>query len=90
MSLDIQYLVWLQDLRAALGDNLNEIFNGISKFAVVIMPLSYSIATGIMFAMMFWVLIKVCTGKSKDVSPVMWVIFAIFALRILALVTSFS
>ena len=58
--------------------------------AVVIMPLSYSIATGIMFAMMFWVLIKVCTGKSKDVSPVMWVIFAIFALRILALVTSFS
>ena len=58
--------------------------------AVVIMPLSYSIATGIMFAMMFWVLIKVCTGKSKDVSPVMWVIFAIFALRILAMVTSFS
>lgn len=58
--------------------------------AVVIMPLSYSIATGIMFAMMFWVLIKVCTGKSKDVSPVMWVVFAIFALRILALVTSFS
>ena len=39
MTLDIQYLVWLQDLRAALGDNLNEVFNGISKFAVVIMPL---------------------------------------------------
>lgn len=39
MTIDLQYLVWLQDLRNALGGTLDEFFNGISKIAVVIMPL---------------------------------------------------
>ena len=58
--------------------------------AIVMMPLAYSIATGIMFAMLTWVIVKVCTKKAKDVSPIMWVVFVIFLLRILALVTHFS
>ncbi|MCR5775910.1 MAG: NCS2 family permease [Lachnospiraceae bacterium] len=57
--------------------------------AVVMMPLAYSIATGIMFAVISWVVIKVFTGKSKDVNPVMWVIFVLFAARIVTLVTNF-
>ena len=43
-----------------------------------------------MFAMLAYVLIKICTGKAKDVSPIMWVMFVIFALRIVTLVTNFS
>ena len=39
MSIDIQYLLLLQDLRNATGGIFNEIFNGISKFAVDILPL---------------------------------------------------
>lgn len=39
MSFDIQYLLLLQNLRNALGGSLDEVFNGISKFSVVIMPL---------------------------------------------------
>lgn len=39
MALDIQYLLLLQNLRNALGGSLDEIFNGISKIAVDIMPL---------------------------------------------------
>lgn len=39
MELDIQYLLWLQDLRAATGGIFNEFFNGLSKVAVDIMPL---------------------------------------------------
>ena len=58
--------------------------------AVIMMPLSYSIATGIMFSMLAWVMVKVLTGKSKDVSPIMWAVFVLFLLRILALVTNFS
>ena len=58
--------------------------------ALVMMPLAYSIATGIMFAMMTWVIIKVLTGRVKEVSPIMWGIFGLFALRIIALVTNFS
>ena len=58
--------------------------------AMIMMPLSYSIATGIMFAMLTWVIVKVLTGKAKDVSPVMWGVFVIFLLRIAALVADFS
>ena len=57
--------------------------------ALAMMPLTYSIATGIMFAVMSWVLLKVFTGKAKDISPVMWIVFVLFALRIAALVTNF-
>ena len=39
MPLDLQYLLWLQDLRAATGGIFDEFFNGLSKFAVEIMPL---------------------------------------------------
>lgn len=57
--------------------------------AIAMMPLTYSIANGIMFGIMSWVLIKVCTGKAADVSPIMWVIFVLFGLRILTLITNF-
>ena len=36
--MDIQYLLWLQDLRNATGGVLDEFFNALSKFAVDIMP----------------------------------------------------
>ena len=58
--------------------------------AIVMMPLAYSIATGIMFAMLTWVIVKVLTKKAHDVSPVMWGVFVIFILRIITLITNFS
>ncbi len=54
--------------------------------ALVMMPFSYSIANGIMFGILAWVLLKVCTGKAKDIHPVMWVAFALFVLRIITLI----
>ena len=50
--------------------------------AVVMMPFTYSIATGIMFAMISWVVLKLLTGKAKDISPVMWISVALFAIYI--------
>ena len=50
--------------------------------AVVMMPFAYSIATGIMFAMISWAILKICTGKIKDISPVMWISVALFAIYI--------
>lgn len=38
MSFDIQYLLWLQELRNATGGMFDELFNAISKFAVDILP----------------------------------------------------
>lgn len=50
--------------------------------AIVIMPFTYSIATGIMFGLISWVVLKVLTGKIKDVSAVMWISVALFVLYI--------
>ena len=38
MGIDIQYLLWLQELRNATGGIFDEFFNALSKFAVDIMP----------------------------------------------------
>lgn len=50
--------------------------------AIVMMPLTYSIANGIMFGMLSWVILKLVTGKAKDISAVMWVSVALFAVYI--------
>lgn len=50
--------------------------------AVIMMPFAYSISTGIMFGMLSWVILKVITGKIKEISGVMWVSSLLFALYI--------
>ncbi len=54
--------------------------------AIIMMPFTYSIANGIMFGMLTWVVLKVLRGKIKDIHPVMWVVFALFVVRIITLV----
>ncbi len=54
--------------------------------ALIMMPFTYSIANGIMFGILAWVILKVCTGKVKEIHPVMWVAFALFVLRIITLI----
>ncbi len=54
--------------------------------AVVMMPFAYSIATGIMFGIVSWVILKVITGKIRDISAIMWVSFVLFAIYIGTLV----
>ncbi len=54
--------------------------------AVIMMPFAYSIATGIMFGIVSWVILKVATGKIKDISAIMWVSFLLFVAYIATLV----
>ncbi|HOP11577.1 MAG TPA: NCS2 family permease [Oscillospiraceae bacterium] len=54
--------------------------------AICFMPFTYSIANGIMFGMLAWVILKLFTGKARDISAVMWVAFGLFVLRILTMV----
>ena len=58
--------------------------------AILMMPLCYSIATGIMFAILAWVILKVCERKASEVSPIMWGVFVLFCLRIVTLITNFQ
>jgi AGZA family xanthine/uracil permease-like MFS transporter len=48
---------------------------------IIAMPLTYSIAEGIVFGMLSYVLLKLLTGKTKDVSVVMIVLAILFILK---------
>lgn len=51
---------------------------------IVMMPFAYSIAEGISVGMISYVVMKLATGKSKDVSVVMYILAAVFLLRYLS------
>ena len=50
-------------------------------FIVVIMPLTFSIANGIAFGLISYIVIKACTGKIKEVKPLAVVIALLFVLQ---------
>lgn len=50
---------------------------------IIVMPLTYSIAEGIVFGMLSYVLLKLLTGKGKDLSIVMIVLAVLFILKFL-------
>ncbi len=54
--------------------------------AIIMMPFTYSIANGIMFGILTWMILKILRGKFKEIHPVMWIVFALFVLRIVTLV----
>jgi len=55
---------------------------GIPAFlAIVMMPFAYSIAEGIVYGVLSYVILKVATGKFKAIPIVTWVLFVVFILR---------
>lgn len=59
--------------------NFNDVTEAVPAFlAIVMMPYSYSIAEGIVFGMLSYVLLKVLTGQYKSISPVMYVLAVLF------------
>ena len=57
---------------------------GIPAFlTIVMMPFTYSIAEGIVYGIMSYVILKAITGKFKQIPLITWVLFAIFLLRII-------
>ena len=58
--------------------------------AIIMMPFTYSIANGIMFGVLSWLALKVFRGKFKDIHPIMWVVGALFVLRIVTIVLGVS
>ncbi|BBY74063.1 xanthine/uracil permease [Mycolicibacterium parafortuitum] len=47
---------------------------------VAVMPFSYSIANGIGVGFIAWVLMRTAAGKAKEISPLLWVVAAGFAI----------
>lgn len=83
-------LVWVGLLMLSIIKEMDfdgDIADVVSGFmAIVMMPFTYSIANGIMFGMLSWVILKILSGKAKEVNGIMWVCFGLFLFRIVTLV----
>lgn len=76
MASSIKKMEFDGDLADAVGGYL----------AFLMMPLTYSIANGIMFGVLAWFIIKVCTGQLKKIHPVMYIICALFIIRVITII----
>jgi xanthine/uracil permease family protein len=55
---------------------------GIPAFlTIIMMPLAYSIAEGIVFGILSFVILKTISGKYKEIPIVTWILFVIFILK---------
>jgi len=55
---------------------------------IIFMVVAYSIADGIMFGVVSYVLLKLFSKKLKDITPITWVLFGLFVLK--ALISNFA
>lgn len=76
MASSIKKMEFDGDLADAVGGYL----------AFLMMPLTYSIANGIMFSVLAWFIIKVCTGQLKKIHPVMYIVCALFIIRVITII----
>ncbi|MEI6857789.1 NCS2 family permease [Psychrilyobacter sp.] len=51
---------------------------------IILMPLTYSISTGITFGFISYAIIEIISGKTKTVKPTMWVIVALSLVELLS------
>jgi len=69
-------------LRPVTGIDFSDPTEGIPAFlAIIMMPFAYSIAEGIVYGLVSYVILKVATSKFKDISLVTWILFIVFLLR---------
>ena len=76
MASSIKKMEFDGDLADAVGGYL----------AFLMMPLTYSIANGIMFGVLAWFIIKVCTGQLKKIHPVMYIVCALFIILVITII----
>jgi AGZA family xanthine/uracil permease-like MFS transporter len=53
-----------------------------AAITALMMPFTYSIAEGIAFGFISYAVLKLLTGRAREVKPVIWVIAALFAFKI--------
>ncbi len=62
--------------------NFDDFTESIPVFlTMIMMPLTFSIAEGIVFGMLSFVLLKLLSGKVKDITPVMYVLAVLFVIK---------
>lgn len=62
--------------------DLNDFTEAIPAFlTIIMMPLTYSIAQGIVFGMLSYVFLKLLTGRHKEIKPIMYIIAILFIIK---------
>jgi len=62
--------------------DLNDLTEAIPAFlTIIMMPLTYSIAQGIVFGMLSYVILKLLTGRHKEIKPIMYIIAVLFIIK---------
>lgn len=70
-------------IRNVAGIDFKNLDEGIPAFVtIMVMPFSYSIANGISWGIISYVICKVAARKFKDVSVVTWILFVVFVAKI--------
>ncbi len=67
----------------------NDMTEAIPSFLTILfMVVAYSIADGIMFGILSYVVLKLFSKKAKEITPMTWVVFALFLIK--ALMSNFA
>lgn len=63
--------------------DFSDISSGLPAFITIIfMPFTYSIAQGVIFGMLSFTIIKLFSGKTKDISVTMYILAIFFLIKI--------
>lgn len=75
-------IVGLFMITSVVKINFEDMTEALPAFlTIVMMPFAFSIAQGIVFGMLSFVFLKALSGKFKHISVTMWVIFALFIVK---------
>lgn len=76
-------LVGLFMISSVVSINFDDITESLPAFlCIVMMPFAFSIAQGIVFGMLSFVILKALSGKFKHITATMWVIFLLFIIKL--------
>ena len=69
----------LRELVALDWDDITEVVP--ACVTALLMPFTYSIATGVSFGFITYAVLKLLSGRAREVKPVVWVIAAVFLFK---------
>ena len=69
-------------ISAVVEIDMEDLTEAIPAYLCLIgMPLFYSISEGIVFGVVSYVVINVCAGKAKKITPLMYILAFLFVLK---------
>lgn len=76
-------MIMIRELTRVEWEDLTEAIP--AALTTVMMPFTYSIATGLAFGFISYAVLKLLAGKARDVHPAIWVVAALFLIRFIFL-----